>query len=305
VSKRYRSGVQKKVNNQHRYDSANYQEVSTKPQNIPTIVNGYVPVSKDKKMFSFNNSKELYAKLLNSKNILSKSSEYKIPLIGDSHLKGCSENMKIHVNDKFQVCGYIKPGAGVKGILEQPLKDVDNLLAKDVIVLCCGSNDIGKIKLRTFFNGLINFIKRVTHTNVIVLTVPYRHDLKASHSTLNDEIITFNRKLLKLSKLFPHLSVCEINEMRHLYTNHGLHMNYLGKELLSLNLVLHIFSLIEKINNHSTNIIALGVHKVHPQTISPIKQLPPLISVKTVENMSVKRNRKKPVTKTNDFLWEI
>jgi lysophospholipase L1-like esterase len=142
--------------------------------------------------------------------------------------------MKIHVNDMFQVCGYIKPGAGVKGILQQPSKDIDNFLAKDFIVLCCGSNDIGKIKLRTVFNDLINVIKRVTDTNVIVLTVPYRQDLKASHSTLNDEIITFNRKLLKLSKLFPHLSVFEINEMRHLYTNHGLHMNHLGKEIILL-----------------------------------------------------------------------
>jgi hypothetical protein len=121
-SKRYRSGVLKKVNNRHRYDSANYQEVNTKPQNIPTIVNGYVSVSKDKKVFSFNNSKELYSKLLNSKNSLSKSSEHKVLLIGDSHLKGCSENMKIHVNDKFQVCGYIKPAAGVKGIFGAILK---------------------------------------------------------------------------------------------------------------------------------------------------------------------------------------
>jgi hypothetical protein len=219
------------VNNQHRYDSANYQEVNNKPQNIPTIVNGYVSVSKDKKVFSFNNSKELYSKLQNSKNNLSKSSKHKILLLGNSHLKGCSENVKIHVNDKFQVCGYIKPGAGVKGILEQPPKDIDNLLTKDFIVLCCGSNDVGKIKLSTVFNDLINFIKRVTHTNVIVLTVPHRHDLKGSHSTINNEIITFNIKLLKLSKLFPHLSVIEINETRNLYTNHGLHMNHQGKEI--------------------------------------------------------------------------
>jgi hypothetical protein len=75
--KRYHPGIQKKVNNQHRYDLANYQEVNTKPQNIPTIVNGYVSVTKDKKVFSFNNSKEPYAKLLNSKNSLSKSSEIK------------------------------------------------------------------------------------------------------------------------------------------------------------------------------------------------------------------------------------
>jgi hypothetical protein len=153
------------VNNRHRYESANYQELNTKPQNIPNIVNGYVSLSKDKKVFSFNNSKELYAKLLNGKNSLSKSSEHKILLIGDSRLKGCSENMKIHVNGKFKVCGYIKPGAGVKEILERPSKDIDNLLAKDFIVLCCGSNDIGKIKLRTVLRTvLISIFTNPQHT---------------------------------------------------------------------------------------------------------------------------------------------
>jgi hypothetical protein len=75
-------------------------------------------------------------------------------LIGDSHLKCCSENIKLQLNDKFQVRGVIKPGAGIQGILEQPTKDVDNL-ANDFIVLCCGSNDIGRIKLSMVLMNLI------------------------------------------------------------------------------------------------------------------------------------------------------
>jgi hypothetical protein len=133
------SGMQKKMNNQHKSDSVNYHDVNTKHQNIPTTVNGYVTVPKDRKVSSYNNSKELYTKLLNSKNNLSISSEHKVLLIGDSHLKGCSESIKIHANNKFQVCGYSKPGAGVKGISEQPSNDINNLSTKDFIVLCCGS----------------------------------------------------------------------------------------------------------------------------------------------------------------------
>jgi hypothetical protein len=75
-----------------------------------------------------------------------------------------------------------------------------------------------------------------------------------------------------------------------------------GKEMLSLNLVLHILSLIDEINYHNTNVIALEFHEVHPQSISPIKQSSPIvISVETAVNMPEKRTRKKPVTKTNDF----
>jgi hypothetical protein len=76
-------------------------------------------------------------------------------LIGDSHLKGCSENIKLQLNDKFQVSGVIKPEAGIKGILEQPTKDVDNLSANDFIILCCGFNDIGRIELSMAFNELL------------------------------------------------------------------------------------------------------------------------------------------------------
>jgi phosphodiesterase/alkaline phosphatase D-like protein len=87
-----------------------------------------------------------------------------------------------------------------------------------------GHNDVGKVKLRTLLNDLIDFIKRVTHTNVIVLTVDIRYDLKDSHPTLNDEIINFNRKSMDFVKLFPQLSVLEISEGKRLYTNHGLYI---------------------------------------------------------------------------------
>jgi lysophospholipase L1-like esterase len=120
------------------------------------------------------------------------------------------------------------------------------LTANDFIILCCGSNDIGKVKLNMVLNDFIEFIKRVTSTNVILLTIPYRHDLKDFNTSLNNEIIIFNKKLLKLEKLFPHLTVIELNTNKHLYTKHGVHLNSLGKEILSLSLALKVFSLIEK-----------------------------------------------------------
>jgi hypothetical protein len=135
-----------------------------------------------------------------------KSSKYKLLLTGDSNLRGYSENMKLYLNDHIQVSGYIKLGAGTKIILEEATKNVDNLLDKDFIILCCGSNDIGRVKLSTVFNDFIEFIKRVTLTNVILLTVPYVHDLKGPNYTLNDEIINFKRKLLKLKNYF-HISM--------------------------------------------------------------------------------------------------
>ena len=56
-------------------------------------------------------------------------------------IQEATQNIKVYLNDQFQVSGYIKPGAGTKTILEQATKDVDNLADKDFI-LCCVSNDI-------------------------------------------------------------------------------------------------------------------------------------------------------------------
>jgi hypothetical protein len=78
----------------------NAQEDNTKPKNIPTIINGCVFPSKNEEILPFYNFiSELYVKLVNSKNTSSKSSKHNILLIGDSHLRGYSENMKLHLND--------------------------------------------------------------------------------------------------------------------------------------------------------------------------------------------------------------
>jgi lysophospholipase L1-like esterase len=80
-------------------------------------------------------------------------------------------------------------------------------MANDFIIICCGSNDTDNVKLNMVLNNFNDFIQRVTWTNVILLTIPFRHDLKAFNTALNKNITVFNKKLLKLEELFLHLSV--------------------------------------------------------------------------------------------------
>jgi hypothetical protein len=74
--------------------------------------------------------------------------------------------MKPHLNNQFEISGFIKPGADARTILNHITNEVDNLTANDYIILCCDSNDIGKVKLNMVLNDFIEFFKRVTHTNV-------------------------------------------------------------------------------------------------------------------------------------------
>ena len=106
-----------------------------------------------------------------------------------------------------------------------------------------------------------------------------------------------------MAKLYSHLSVLEIDENRQYYTKHGLHLNGLGKKIVSLNLALLVFSLVKKATNMSINIIPLGYHEAQARITSISPNVNHILPQSTVERN--KCIRKKPVTKTNDFLWEV
>jgi hypothetical protein len=130
--------------------------------------------SKNKEAFHAQNIfNDLYAKLLHDRTSIPIFSKCKVLLIGDCHLRGYSKNIKTYLNDQFQVSGFIKPGVGTKAILEQTTNEIDNLLSCDFIILSCGSNDIGRVKLSEVFSDIIGFIKRVTHTKVCGMSYMY------------------------------------------------------------------------------------------------------------------------------------
>jgi len=88
--------------------------------------------------------------------------------------------------------------------------------------LCGNVNDVGKNNAKMALKYIINFIEVNNHTNIIVLSVPHRHNVMKS-SCVNKEIRSFNRKLMKTVKTFKHTIVLEMD--REFFTTHGLHLN--------------------------------------------------------------------------------
>jgi pyridoxine 5'-phosphate synthase PdxJ len=92
----------------------------------------------------------------------------------------------------------------------------------------------------------MDFIKTTDNTNIILLTVLPRYDLMQS-SCVNSEIKLFNRKVNKmLIKVYQHTLVLVMDNDRKLFTNHGLHLNGQGKELLPKLIVCHRYSVLEQ-----------------------------------------------------------
>jgi hypothetical protein len=78
---------------------------------------------------------------------------------------------------------------------------------------------------------LKDFATRQNLTNFVVINTPHRHDLQES-SCVNSAVRKFNRKLMKYSKAFDNFHVLEVENCRELYTNHGMHLNRKGKEVM-------------------------------------------------------------------------
>jgi hypothetical protein len=73
----------------------------------------------------------------------------------------------------------------------------------------------------------LQILRKYAHTNVVLLNIPYRHDL-ADWSCVNKEINTFNRKMLKMMKCYDHVTVLNSEQNREHFTRHGMHLNKKG-----------------------------------------------------------------------------
>jgi hypothetical protein len=52
-----------------------------------------------------------------------------------------------------------------------------NLTKSDVVVVCGGSNDVSKNNSNIALEHILNFIKDNNNTNIILLSMPHKHDL--------------------------------------------------------------------------------------------------------------------------------
>jgi hypothetical protein len=68
------------------------------------------------------------------------------------------------------------------------------LTKKDIVVLWGGSNDVAKNDSVVGMKHILDLVLNSSHTNVILLGVPHRHDL-IKDLCVNKEVEVFNRNL--------------------------------------------------------------------------------------------------------------
>jgi hypothetical protein len=128
------------------------------------------------------------------------------------------------------------PGARLESITKLAKREIATLTRSDTVMVCGGSNDVCRNELQTGLNCLNNFPNLRTNTNIMIISIPQRHDL-SSKSCVNKEILTFNRKLHKFMKNKELVKVLDCNIPREGYTRHGQHHSSKGKAMLALQIM--------------------------------------------------------------------
>jgi hypothetical protein len=70
--------------------------------------------------------------------------EHKVFLLGDSHIRGCSDKLADLLGNLYSVIGVTKRNANVKAVTDSINLKAEKLTRKDVVILCGGTRDIAK-----------------------------------------------------------------------------------------------------------------------------------------------------------------
>jgi hypothetical protein len=124
--------------------------------------------------------------------------QHKIVLIGDSHIKSLSSEVKQKLGDTCNIMGFVKANASVSEPVCTTEEEVNKLTKNDVLVFWGGANDVSKNNTAKGFTQEINYLRRNQQTNCIVIAVPHRFDLD-DNSCVNTEVKMYNRKLIKVA----------------------------------------------------------------------------------------------------------
>jgi len=160
-------------------------------------------------------------------------SQKKMVIIGDSHVRGLTSELKNNLGHEYTISCTFMPGAGLQNITKLAKSEVSTLTNRDMIIVCGGSNDVNRNMSQMGLNSLKNSVNLRTNTNVLILALLPRHDL-THDSCVNKEIHSFNRKLHKIMKNKEMVNILDCNIAREGFTRHGQHLNSSGKSKVAL-----------------------------------------------------------------------
>lgn len=164
----------------------------------------------------------------------------RIVIASDSMGRDLSYHLKRNMSGSgdTHILSSVKPGALFKDVVGPISTTYPDLSRDDVVVVIGGTNDMPRLPPHGLTSAFLNFspvAELSRKTNVIVCTVPHRHDQRA-HWTTN--IHFTNQGILFRADMHGATSF-DVNSFlsRRHFTRHGLHLNRFGKAILAKRLL--------------------------------------------------------------------
>jgi hypothetical protein len=156
-----------------------------------------------------------------------------ITIVGDSHARGIAGELLHQLDHHYKITGLVKPNAKLAEVLNTASKDLNK---SDNLIVFGGSNDFDKQVHRSNITSLTKFLEDHQNTTIILAAVPLRYDV-GIRSPINEQINSYNRNLHKIIKGKKHVKLINITPKREHYTRHGFHLNRMGKEVITKEII--------------------------------------------------------------------
>lgn len=164
------------------------------------------------------------------------ASQRRILILGDSHARDISRRVNNLSKSHIVAQGICKPHAKLSGVVECLAGLSENLSERDLVVILGGTNDINGVDpYGLSINRALLKIKEVadkTSCKLLIGNIPYRYD----QPCLNNDVWCAN-EILRSGCTGSKVTFMETVFKREQHSNHGLHLNGKGKQLLAMQIV--------------------------------------------------------------------
>jgi hypothetical protein len=101
------------------------------------------------------------------------SAKCKILLIGDSHIKGLSSELRYKLGNNYEILGIAKPNATASQLTITARQEASKLTRNDILIYWGGYNDIAKNNSNNGLFHEITYLRNNQHTNNIIIAAPH------------------------------------------------------------------------------------------------------------------------------------
>lgn len=175
-------------------------------------------------------------------------SKNKLLVLADSHGKSLGPLIQ-QKTISTSVTSFVRPGAKLDLVVQEIGKLSKDLSKEDHILVIGGTNNVQVSETSLFIDEFKKLIEDSQHTNLILATLPIRHDMPQ----LDLDIISTNSELEKMADKYLNVNILPLHLLpRQYFTSHGLHFNKKGK----CKIAQAVANLLAGNNRKKTNIVS-------------------------------------------------